>query len=42
MEKLILEYIMHRLNENELAADEKDKLCHIADLILEMYIIENQ
>jgi hypothetical protein len=26
MEKLILEYIMHRLNENELAADEKDKL----------------
>ncbi|SFJ42221.1 hypothetical protein SAMN04488082_10357 [Desulfomicrobium apsheronum] len=42
MEKLILEYIMYRLNEKELAEDEKYKLCYIADLILDMHVIENQ
>jgi hypothetical protein len=42
MEKIILEYIMYRLNENNVIEEEKSKLVHVADMILDMYIVENQ
>lgn len=42
MEKLILEYIMYRLSDKNITSDEKYKLVHVADMIIDMYIVENQ
>ena len=42
MEKLILEYIMYRLNDKNITSEEKTKLVHAADMILDMYVLENQ
>ena len=42
MEKLILEYIIYRLKEENIKIEEKTKLMYVANMILDMYIIENQ
>lgn len=42
MDKLILEYIMCRLNEENIKNEEKTKLLYVANMILDMYIIENK
>ena len=42
MEKLILEYIMYRLNDKNITNEEKIRLIHTANMIIDMYIMENR
>ena len=42
MEKLILEYIVYRINDKNITNEEKTKLIHVADMIIDMYIVETQ
>lgn len=41
MERLILEYILHRLNSSESTEDERSDLVMVANQILSMYVMEN-